>query len=83
MEEKLLRLEEEVKVRVARYTKERREDIARREELMKQREKLLLDRLHKAFRRSESQLVGTLENRKGEVKVRVSSWAPWRTGRER
>ncbi|XP_041361349.1 uncharacterized protein LOC121377431 [Gigantopelta aegis] len=68
-EEKLLRLEEEVKLRVAKFTKEKREDIARREELMKQREKLLLDRLHKAFRRAESRLVGTLESRKGAVKT--------------
>ncbi|XP_046362564.2 uncharacterized protein LOC124139499 [Haliotis rufescens] len=68
-QEKLLHREEEAKTRVAKVTKEKREDIARREELMKQREKLLLDRLHKAFRRSESQLISRLEDRKGEVRT--------------
>jgi hypothetical protein len=28
-----------------------------------------MDRLHRAYRRAESQLISTLESRKGEVKV--------------
>lgn len=39
------------------------------QEMVRQKEKLLMDRLHQAFRRSESQLISVLERRKGEVKV--------------
>ncbi|KAK6182267.1 hypothetical protein SNE40_009987 [Patella caerulea] len=68
-EEHLLHREEEAKTRTAKFVKDKRADIARREELLRQREKLMLDHIHKAFRRAESQLVGTLEKRKGEVKT--------------
>ena len=37
--------------------------------MLRQREKLLMERLHQSFRRAESQLVSVLERRKGEVKV--------------
>ena len=40
------------------------------QELLKQREKLLMERLHRGFRKAESQLVAALEDRKGEVKVK-------------
>ncbi|WAR17496.1 hypothetical protein MAR_032090 [Mya arenaria] len=39
------------------------------EEMLRQREKLLMERLHQAFRRAESQLISVLERRKGEVKT--------------
>ena len=39
------------------------------QELLKQREKLLMERLHRGFRKAESQLIAALEDRKGEVKV--------------
>ncbi|MCB4774809.1 MAG: hypothetical protein LGB71_05925, partial [Sulfurovum sp.] len=38
------------------------------QELLKQREKLLMERLHRGFRKAESTLAA-LEDRKGEVKV--------------
>jgi hypothetical protein len=68
-EEWLLQKEEEVKQRVAAHVKDRRKEIADREELLKQREKLLMERLHRGFRKAESQLIAALEDRKGEVKV--------------
>lgn len=67
--EEILKREEEAKKRLAIVTKQKRDDIARREEILKQKEKLLMDRLHRAFRRAESQLTSTLESRKGEVKT--------------
>ncbi|ESO86001.1 hypothetical protein LOTGIDRAFT_235599 [Lottia gigantea] len=68
-EEKLINREEQAKTRMATFVKDKRGDLARREELLRQKEKLMLDHVHKAFRRAESQLIGTLERRKGEVKT--------------
>ncbi|KAJ8321997.1 hypothetical protein KUTeg_000468 [Tegillarca granosa] len=67
--EEIQEREEEAKRRMAAYTKERRTEIAKREAILKQKEKLLMDRLHRAFRRAESHLISTLESRKGEVKT--------------
>lgn len=39
------------------------------QEILRQREKLLMDRLHRAYRRAESQLISVLERRKGEVQT--------------
>ena len=41
------------------------------QELLRHKEKMLMDRLHQSFRRAESQLISILEHRKGEVKVFV------------
>ncbi|OWF49741.1 uncharacterized protein LOC110451314 [Mizuhopecten yessoensis] len=67
--EELLRREEMAKKRVAEETKLKREEIMRRLEMLRQKEKLLMDRLHRAYRRAESQLVSVLERRKGEIKT--------------
>lgn len=69
LQEEVLRREEEAKRRMAKVTKESRTDIAKREEILRQREKLLMDRLHRAYRRAESQLISVLERRKGEVQT--------------
>ena len=42
------------------------------QEMLRLKEKMLMDRLHQSFRRAESQLISILENRKGEVKVQYS-----------
>lgn len=68
-EEWLLRKEEEVKQRVARHMRDCRKEIADREEVLRQREKLLMERLHRGFRKAESQLIAALGDRKGEVKT--------------
>ncbi|PVD32684.1 hypothetical protein C0Q70_08129 [Pomacea canaliculata] len=67
--QELLQREEEVKLRVAQFVKDKRKEIANREELLKQREKLLMERLHRGFRKAESQLISVVEDRKGEVKT--------------
>ncbi|KAL3889356.1 hypothetical protein ACJMK2_001700 [Sinanodonta woodiana] len=68
-EQEILAREEQAKKHVAKFTKDKRTEVARREEILLQREKLLMDRLHLAFRRAESQLISVLEKRKGEVKT--------------
>ena len=68
-QQEVLVREEEAKKRVAHELKEKRRLIARQEEILQQRERLMLARLQKAFRRAENHLVTTLENRKGEVRI--------------
>lgn len=68
-EQEVLRKEEEAKKRVAKFTQTKREEIQKREELLRHKEKMLMDRLHQSFRRAESQLISILEHRKGEVKT--------------
>ncbi|KAK7489378.1 hypothetical protein BaRGS_00019322 [Batillaria attramentaria] len=46
-----------------------REEEVKQRELLKQREKLLMERLHRGFRKAESELTAALEDRKGEVKT--------------
>ena len=70
-QQELLRREEEAKKRVALETRDHRRLLERQKEINQQRERLMLDQLHKAFRRSENQLVSALEERKGVVKVRI------------
>lgn len=40
------------------------------QQLQLQRERLMLDRMNKAFRKSENQLIAVLERRRAEIKVR-------------
>ncbi|XP_013405388.1 uncharacterized protein LOC106170172 [Lingula anatina] len=68
-QEGILISEEQAKKRMAKRLKEKRRLLAKREEIAQQKERLLMDRLHKAFRRSENQLTTVLERRKGEVKT--------------
>ena len=39
------------------------------QEMLRHKEKMLMERLQQSFRRAESQLISILEHRKGEVKV--------------
>ncbi|ELU07382.1 hypothetical protein CAPTEDRAFT_226170 [Capitella teleta] len=68
-EQEVLLREEDAKKRVAQDMREKRRKIARREEILQQKERLMLARLQKAFRKAENHLVHRLEDRKGEVKV--------------
>jgi hypothetical protein len=68
-QEEVVLLEERTKKHIARTMKEKRDYLGRREFLAQQRERLLVDNLHKCFRRGENRLLCALEKRKGEVKV--------------
>ncbi|XP_064652604.1 uncharacterized protein LOC135503146 [Lineus longissimus] len=68
-QEKIVLLEEKTKKHIARTMKEKRDYLSRREFLAQQRERLLVDNLHKTFRRAENRLLSALEHRKGEVKT--------------
>lgn len=60
--------EETAKTRLLLELQRQKEEISRREALMSQRERLYQERLQNAFRKSESQLVQALDERKGEIK---------------
>ncbi|KAK2169280.1 hypothetical protein NP493_1197g00020 [Ridgeia piscesae] len=67
--QEILEREEVAKKRVAAELKEKRKAMNRREVVTQHKERLMMDRLHKSFRRSENQLISVLERRKGEVKT--------------
>ena len=71
IQQKIRILEEEAKKRIANYLREKRKMSKRLEEIQLQRERLMLDQLNKAFRKSENQLISVLEKRKAEIRVRV------------
>ncbi|XP_038052469.1 uncharacterized protein LOC119725181 [Patiria miniata] len=68
-QEDILLREEHAKGHVTKLMKEKRKALSRREQLNLQKERLLQDQLHKTFRKSENQLLRSLEIRKGEVKT--------------
>ncbi|XP_072021333.1 uncharacterized protein [Amphiura filiformis] len=68
-QEDILLREERAKRHVTKTMKDKRKELARMEELNIQRERLLQDQLHKTFKKSENQLLRSLEIRKGEVKT--------------
>ncbi|XP_077989963.1 uncharacterized protein LOC144444426 [Glandiceps talaboti] len=61
--------EEVAKRHVTQVMKEKRRELQKREELALQKERIQQDILHKVFRRSENQLIRSLEIRKGEVRT--------------
>ncbi|PIK53786.1 hypothetical protein BSL78_09280 [Apostichopus japonicus] len=68
-QEAILLKEEKAKDHVVKVMKEKRRDLARREELNLQRERLLQNQLHHSFKKSENQLKRALSLRKGEIKT--------------
>ncbi|XP_072175940.1 uncharacterized protein [Diadema setosum] len=68
-QEDILFKEEKAKRHVTDVMKEKRKELAKREELSLQRERLLQDQLHKSFKKAENLLKRSLEIRKGEVKT--------------
>ncbi|XP_033640408.1 uncharacterized protein LOC117300735 [Asterias rubens] len=68
-QEDILLREEKAKSHVTKMMKEKRKALSRREQLNLQKERLLQDQLHKTFRKSENQLLRSLQIRKGEVKT--------------
>ncbi|KAJ8020621.1 hypothetical protein HOLleu_40259 [Holothuria leucospilota] len=68
-QEAILTKEEKAKQHVMKVMKEKRKDLARREELSLQRERLLQNKLHHSFKRAENQLKRSLAKRKGEIKT--------------
>ncbi|CAB3994118.1 partial [Paramuricea clavata] len=68
-QEDILVREELAKKNVMERLKERRKALMRREEHLMQRDRLLQNKIHQAFRRSEHQLLKALEARKAEVKT--------------
>ncbi|KAK3743337.1 hypothetical protein QZH41_013912, partial [Actinostola sp. cb2023] len=61
--------EERAKKYVMGKLKEKRKAILRREEHLMQQDRLIQNRIHRAFRRAENQLLKALKARKGEVKT--------------
>ncbi|XP_041465232.1 uncharacterized protein LOC121415911 isoform X1 [Lytechinus variegatus] len=68
-QEDILLKEERSKKHVTDVMKKKRKELALREELSIQRERLLQDQLHKTFKKAENLLKRSLEIRKGEVKT--------------
>merc|ERR1711971_151270 len=60
---------ERAKKHVMQMFREKCRQILMRQEHMMQRDRLLQDRIHRSFRRSENQLLKALKNKKGEVKT--------------
>ncbi|XP_035658808.1 uncharacterized protein LOC118404007 isoform X3 [Branchiostoma floridae] len=68
-QEDLAKQAEGAKKRVSTVNKDKLRELRKKEAMMLQKERLLQDRLHKAFRQSENQLIYALDKRKGEVKT--------------
>ncbi|XP_074656241.1 uncharacterized protein LOC141909627 [Tubulanus polymorphus] len=69
IQEEIVVREELAKKHIAEMLKEHRKHLQNREVLAQQRERILRDRLHKAFRQSENRLVNILQRRKAEIQA--------------
>ncbi|EDO30431.1 predicted protein, partial [Nematostella vectensis] len=67
--EEIMERMEEAKKTVMHKLKERRKQLQSREEHIMQQDRLIQNRIHRAFRRAEGQLLKALKARKGEVKT--------------
>ncbi|XP_067943495.1 uncharacterized protein [Watersipora subatra] len=67
--QELLKIEEDVKKRVAQDLREKRRLLARKVEIAKQKERLLLDAIHKTFKRAENKLSTNLIRAGGTIKT--------------
>ncbi|CAH1247647.1 OFCC1 [Branchiostoma lanceolatum] len=68
-QEDLAKQAEGAKKRVSTVNKDKLRELRKKEAMQLQKERLLQDRLHKAFRQSENQLIYALDKRQGEVKT--------------
>ncbi|CAH3160843.1 unnamed protein product [Porites lobata] len=68
-QEDLLMREAKAKKEVMKVMRAKRKRLQQREDLMMQQDRLIQNRIHRAFRRAEEQLLKSLTARKGEVKA--------------
>ncbi|XP_078356558.1 uncharacterized protein LOC144641416, partial [Oculina patagonica] len=68
-QEDILMREAKARKEVMRVMREKRKRLQQREDLMMQQDRLIQNRIHRAFRRAEEQLLKALTARKGEVKA--------------
>ncbi|XP_068706194.1 uncharacterized protein [Montipora foliosa] len=68
-QEDLLMREAKARKEVMRVMREKRKRLQQREDVMMQQDRLIQNRIHRAFRRAEEQLLKSLTARKGEVKA--------------
>lgn len=68
-QEDILKREAKARKEVMRVVREKRKRLQQREDLLMQQDRLIQNRIHRAFRRAEEQLLKALTARKGEVKA--------------
>lgn len=68
-QEDLLMREAKARGEVMKVVREKRKRLQQREDLIMQQDRLIQNRIHRAFRRAEEQLLKSLTARKGEVKA--------------